>query len=198
MAMDGDALQYEWRFWARPEQLPPPGAWVYWLIDAGRGFGKTRTGAETVREWARRFRFINLIGATIDDARDIIVMQVTVASLDAAAELTDNLLQAGYPVVGTITADPGDGSEALWPKRFHASADPGRPTHIHIRADGAPNQRFALLFVDWLTANASVRADYLAVKRGGDAAAVARWFSEAHSRAAAWAQATNWTPRPLS
>ena len=132
------------------------------------------------------------------DARDIIDMQVTVASLDAAAELTDNLLQAGYPVVGTITADPGDGSEALWPKRFHASADPGRPTHIHIRADGAPNQRFALLFVDWLTANASVRADYLAVKRGGDAAAVARWFSEAHSRAAAWAQATNWTPRPLS
>ena len=132
------------------------------------------------------------------DARDIIDMQVTVASLDAAAELTDNLLQAGYPVVGTITADPGDGSDTLWPKRFHASADPGRPTHIHIRADGAPNQRFALLFVDWLTANASVRADYLAVKRGGDVAAVARWFSEAHSRAAAWAQATNWTARPLS
>lgn len=132
------------------------------------------------------------------DARDIIDMQVTVASLDVAAELTDNLLQAGYPVVGTITADPGDGSDTLWPKRFHASADPGRPTHIHIRADGAPNQRFALLFVDWLTANASVRADYLAVKRGGDVAAVARWFSEAHSRAAAWAQATNWTPRPLS
>ena len=132
------------------------------------------------------------------DARDIIDMQVTVASLDAAAELTDNLLQAGYPVVGTITADPGDGSDTLWPKRFHASADPGRPTHIHIRADGAPNQRFALLFVDWLTANASVRADYLAVKRGGDAAAVARWFSEGHPRAAAWAQATNWTPRPLS
>ena len=132
------------------------------------------------------------------DARDIIDMQVTVASLDVAAELTDNLLQAGYPVVGTITADPGDGSDTLWPKRFHASADPGRPTHIHIRADGAPNQRFALLFVDWLTANASVRADYLAVKRGGDAAAVARWFSEGHPRAAAWAQATNWTPRPLS
>lgn len=132
------------------------------------------------------------------DARDIIDMQLTVASLDVAGELTDNLLQAGYPVVGAIIADPGYDSNALWPKRFHASADPGRPTHIHIRADGAPNQRFALLFVDWLTANSGVRADYLAVKRSGDASAVARWFAEAHPRASAWAQATGWTPRPVS
>ena len=132
------------------------------------------------------------------DARDIIDMQVTVASLDIAGELAENLLQAGYPVVEAITADPGDVSESLWPKRFHASADPGRPTHIHIRADGAPNQRFALLFVDWLTANPGVRADYLAVKRGGDAGAVARWFVEAHPRALAWAQAADWTPRPVN
>lgn len=54
-------LLKEWRFWGRPSQLIPgtPGAaiqrddWVYWLLLAGRGFGKTRTGAETVREWAR-------------------------------------------------------------------------------------------------------------------------------------------------
>ena len=132
------------------------------------------------------------------DARDIIDMQVTVASLDVADELAEHLLQAGYPIVGAITADPGHDSEPLLPKRFHASADPGRPTHIHIRADGAPNQRFALLFVDWLTANAGVRADYLEVKRGGDAGAVARWFTESHPRASAWAQATDWTPRPVS
>ena len=132
------------------------------------------------------------------DARDIIDMQVTVASLDVVGELAENLLQAGYPVVGAITADPGRDSESLWPKRFHASADPGRPTHIHIRADGAPNQRFALLFVDWLTANSGVRADYLTVKRVGDTGAVARWFIEAHPRASAWAQATDWTPRPVN
>ncbi len=132
------------------------------------------------------------------DARDIIDMQVTVASLDVAGELAENLLQAGYPAVNAITADPGHDSESLWPKRFHASADPGRPTHIHIRADGAPNQRFALVFVDWLTANPGVRADYLEVKRGGDAGAVTRWFAESHPRASAWAQATDWTPRPVS
>ena len=64
---------YHWRTWARPEQLLPPGAWRYWVIKAGRGWGKTRTGAETVREWAKRYRLVNLIGATADDARDIMI-----------------------------------------------------------------------------------------------------------------------------
>ena len=71
------ALKYAWKFWARPAQMQPPefasGAKTFWLIDAGRGFGKTRTGAETVREWARKFRYVNLIGATLDDARDIMI-----------------------------------------------------------------------------------------------------------------------------
>jgi hypothetical protein len=34
------ALQYQWEFWARPEQLEPPGGWTTWLVLAGRGFGK--------------------------------------------------------------------------------------------------------------------------------------------------------------
>lgn len=132
------------------------------------------------------------------DARDIIDMQISVASLEVADELAPALLQAGYPAVASITADAGQGPDTLRAKRFHASADPGRPTHIHIRTDGSPNQRFALLFVDWLTANAGVRADYLTVKRGREEAAVARWFADAHPRALAWAEATDWTPRPIS
>ena len=43
------ALLYEWLFWARPNQLPPDGNWRVWLLLAGRGFGKTRTGAEMIR-----------------------------------------------------------------------------------------------------------------------------------------------------
>jgi phage terminase large subunit-like protein len=65
--------KYRWSLHARPQQIPPPGDWAYWLILAGRGFGKTRTGAELVRAWARDFRFVNLIGATSDDARDIMI-----------------------------------------------------------------------------------------------------------------------------
>jgi phage terminase large subunit-like protein len=50
--------------WSRPDQLIPSGLWQVWLILAGRGFGKTRTGAETVREWVKHNRYVNLIGAT--------------------------------------------------------------------------------------------------------------------------------------
>lgn len=39
-------LRLRWRLTARPNQLTPPGDWLVWLILAGRGFGKTRTGAE--------------------------------------------------------------------------------------------------------------------------------------------------------
>ena len=69
----------------------------------------------------------------------------------------------GYPRVGSITADHRyDGSTGCGP-RFHASGIPAGPTHVHIRIDGEPNQRFALLFVDRLAANPAARADYLAV-----------------------------------
>ena len=68
------ALEWEWaHFWARPEQQLPPGDWYVWLILAGRGFGKTRTGAESVRQWVRSCDMVNLIGATADDVRDIMI-----------------------------------------------------------------------------------------------------------------------------
>ena len=44
------SILFDWRFWARPSQVPPQGEWTTWLILAGRGFGKTRTGVEWVRE----------------------------------------------------------------------------------------------------------------------------------------------------
>lgn len=66
-------LAHHWPFWARPNQLMPKGNWVYWLILAGRGFGKTRTGAEVIREWVKTSNYVNLIGATAGDVRDIMV-----------------------------------------------------------------------------------------------------------------------------
>lgn len=66
---------YDWTGWiARDNQLPPDGEWIHWLLLAGRGFGKTRTGAETVRDWIRQgYRYVNLIGATANDVRSIMV-----------------------------------------------------------------------------------------------------------------------------
>ena len=84
MCLSRDELQdyYRWwECWARPEQIlpgnvntkTPDGTWTTWLTKAGRGWGKTRVGAETVRIWHRTFQYVNLIGATADDARDIMI-----------------------------------------------------------------------------------------------------------------------------
>src|SRR5262245_53748821 len=69
------ALEYDWQgFWARPNQLPPPAPWKVWLILAGRGFGKTRAGAEQVIAWARAPKQrLALIGETAADTRDVMV-----------------------------------------------------------------------------------------------------------------------------
>jgi len=73
-------LCYDWEFWARLDQLVPDrcpchrGDWATWLILAGRGFGKTRVGAETVRLWIRQgYDRVNFIAATADDLRDTMV-----------------------------------------------------------------------------------------------------------------------------
>src|SRR5512146_95525 len=70
---EANALLYDWEFWARPNQRMPVGDWTYWVVLAGRGFGKTRIGAETVRGWAKNYAYVNIIGATSDDARDIMI-----------------------------------------------------------------------------------------------------------------------------
>lgn len=70
---EAQELLYDWELSARDEQLLPEGNWQAWLIIAGRGFGKTRTGAETMREWIKTNPIVNIIGATADDARDIMI-----------------------------------------------------------------------------------------------------------------------------
>lgn len=69
------ALRFEWDLFARPKQLPPPGDWRTWLILAGRGWGKTRVGAETVRRYVEQglAKRIALVSPTAADARDVLV-----------------------------------------------------------------------------------------------------------------------------
>jgi phage terminase large subunit-like protein len=69
-------LEHQWDFWARPGQIAPDrGEWRTWLILAGRGFGKTRAGAEWVRAHAEqdgRMR-IALVAATIGEGRAVMI-----------------------------------------------------------------------------------------------------------------------------
>lgn len=69
-----EAFWHDWSWWARPEQLAPVGDWTTWVVLAGRGFGKTRTGAEWVRQQLATGKSrIALVAATAADARDVMV-----------------------------------------------------------------------------------------------------------------------------
>lgn len=67
--------QAEWRRKARPDQITPPGDWSTWLILAGRGWGKTRTGAEDAAWYgiSQPGSRIHVIAPTYADARDTCV-----------------------------------------------------------------------------------------------------------------------------
>lgn len=195
-----------------PARLVPPDP--SWSDQAQRIVNRLKTSC------GHRALRVDHIGSTaVPDfpAKDVIDIQITVESLSAADELVEPLLAAGYPRIERITEDaPKYGARsavarydheddpALWRKRIHASADPGRPTNVHVRAAGWPNQQFALLFVDWLTADPDARADYLDVKRAAEgsgdgdtadyAGAKEPWFLDAYRRAWEWADSTGWQP----
>ncbi|OBK65381.1 dephospho-CoA kinase [Mycobacterium colombiense] len=195
-----------------PARLVPPDP--SWADQAQRIVNRLKTSC------GHRALRVDHIGSTaVPDfpAKDVIDIQITVESLAVADELVEPLLSAGYPRIERVAEDVAkpdacstvesydhrDDPE-LWLKRIHASADPGRPTNVHIRVDGWPNQQFALLFADWLTANPDARAEYLNVKRaaekggGGDTAAYVEvkepWFLDAYRRAWEWADSTGWKP----
>jgi phage terminase large subunit-like protein len=69
-----EELIYDWSYRARLKQLPPEWDWYIWLLLSGRGGGKTRTGAELVRTWAKEgYSPIALVGKTKADVRDTMV-----------------------------------------------------------------------------------------------------------------------------
>ncbi len=68
-------VKYHWPLWARENQVPSDDLWRVWLLLAGRGFGKTRTGAEWVRarvESGQSSR-IALVARTPHEVRDIMI-----------------------------------------------------------------------------------------------------------------------------
>lgn len=75
----GDRLEhvarYAWWWLARDSQWPPDEPWSYWLLLAGRGSGKTRTGAEMVKTWAEENpgSIIHLIAPTAGDVEKVML-----------------------------------------------------------------------------------------------------------------------------
>ena len=99
-------------------------------------------------------------------AKDVIDVQVTVAALDRE-RLAPALARAGFVVqnIGNDHRPPGaTGPDEDWRKLFfHARS--GRPVNLHVRAAGRPNQRYPLLFRDYLRAHPDSAAAYASLKR---------------------------------
>ncbi len=72
-----EELLWDWRAWARPNQLAPDGDWSTWLALAGRGFGKTEAGAQWVRQRVKQgARSIALIAETQKDLEEVMVARL--------------------------------------------------------------------------------------------------------------------------
>jgi len=141
-------------------------------------------------------------------AKDRIDIQITVKSLDPEVEQALN--RVGYTRIKHLTRDhipPGyTGNESDWDKWVFKPPVGQRATNLHIRMDGKPNQRYALLFRDYLRAHQDAAQAYFRVKK-----ALAHYHTEdvdayydvkdpvcdiIMSGAELWAATTNWHVGP--
>ena len=141
-------------------------------------------------------------------AKDCIDIQITVQSLAPTVE--EALRRAGYKRKEHITQDhipPGNVTDvAEWTKWIFSSAAPERAMNVHVRLQGRANQRYPLLFRDYLRAHPAAAEAYAQVKQG----LVAHRFDSADAYydvkdpvcdiiiegAEGWAAATGWQLGP--
>jgi GrpB-like predicted nucleotidyltransferase (UPF0157 family) len=100
--------------------------------------------------------------------KDVIDIQITVSYLDEAGGLTSPLRDAGFRQGATFQYDLFHKKPETDPelrKLFMREPEGERRTHIHIRELGRFNQRYALLFRDYLRSSEDVRAEYELLKR---------------------------------
>jgi GrpB-like predicted nucleotidyltransferase (UPF0157 family) len=100
-------------------------------------------------------------------AKDVIDLQVTVASLTHADRLAPAFGELGYlPTPLRQDHQPaGDPSDpGRWEKRLWQNTPGARRVNAHVRVNGWPNQRYALLFRDYLRAHPAAAAAYARLK----------------------------------
>ena len=128
----GSAWVKDWGADARPEQKPPPGDWRVWLVMAGRGFGKTRTGAEWVRAIAEAqpAARIAIVAASLVEARAVMIEGesgvIACSPPDQRPKFEPSLRRVVWP----------NGAQAA----LFSAAEPESlrgPQHSHARGPGA-------------------------------------------------------------
>ncbi len=100
-------------------------------------------------------------------AKDVIDIQVTVAEL--SPECLEAMVRLGYSWVEDIQCDHrpalAGGEESDWSKWYFRPPAYQRPTHVHMRISGRPNQRYPLLFRDYLRSHPATAAAYANLKQ---------------------------------
>ena len=139
-------------------------------------------------------------------AKDRIDIQVTVESLNPPVEQALNSI--GYTRLEHLTDHPPSGTEAQpsqWIKWVFKPPDSQRPTNVHVRIAGRANQRYALLFRDYLRAHPSSAAAYAELKyRLAQSLADPDTYPDVkdpavdliYFAAEDWAAASSWQPGP--
>lgn len=153
---------------------------------------------------------IDHIGSTAVKAlasKDIIDIQITIPDLDEAGGVTHPLRDAGFRLGTASQYDVFHSKPETDPelrKLFMREPEGERRAHIHIRELGRFNQRYALLFRDYLRSSENVRVEYELLKRQAS-----QLFPESiegylslkdpvlhiiYEAASLWAEKIRWTP----
>jgi GrpB-like predicted nucleotidyltransferase (UPF0157 family) len=141
-------------------------------------------------------------------AKDIVDVQVSVEALEG--RIASALATLGYTLRADITGDhvpPGASSApSEWAKQYFTPPEGQRPTHLHVRVDGRANQRYPLLFRDYLRAHPDSAVAYARLKMQLAALLRENRFTYTDIKDSAcdliafaaeeWATSTVWRPDP--
>ncbi len=125
---------------------------------------RARLGTQAIR--------IDHIGSTAVPglaAKDRIDIQITIPDFSDIKQIITAITALGYQFHPAITHDhrpPGETGPANdWEKALFSSPPEGHPANIHVRAEGRPNQRYSLLFRDYLRVHPVATEAYAEIKR---------------------------------
>jgi len=134
--------------------------WPEQFVSLGRELRKA------LRDLAVRIDHIGSTAVPGLAAKDVLDIQVTARAL--TTEVDDAVNRAGYERVTHITGDhvpPGGAQDPeQWSKWFYNQRGDGRRVNLHVRLAGRANQRYAVLFRDYLRANPATAVAYGQVK----------------------------------
>lgn len=136
-----------------------------WVSDFAEMAGRIRN---VVKDAAIRIDHIGSTAVPGLSAKDVIDIQITVADLDRTDSLTGPLIAVGFRQGTVFEYDQFHGKPETDPelrKLYVREPEGERRAHIHIRELGRFNQRYALLFRDYLRASDAVREEYEHLKQ---------------------------------